>query len=126
MKRCKVLYVRMPFSTCCRMCNKEVQLKKCPTLLISDRKASVCWTPAYTVLLAEGAVSQMTIRVPSTVKRSQKMRGLKNFMHTRRMNRWNSVMFFNTDMFFRRSTYVFYRNVIVLLYAFIFHYQVIH
>lgn len=129
MKYCEVVYVEIVlfcFLICCRMFNEKVQLKECPTLLLSDRRASVSWTLEYTVLSAGGAVSQMTIRVLSTVKHYQKMRDLKNFMHTRRMSRWNLVMFFNANMFFGHSTYVFYKNLIIFLSAFIFHSQVIH
>lgn len=77
---------------------------------LSDRKASVSWTLVYIVLLVEEAVSPMKTHVLSTVKHSQKMRDLKNFLHTRKMNRWNLVMFLNENTFFRCSIYLFYKN----------------
>lgn len=77
---------------------------------LSDRKASVSWTRVYIVLLVDEAVSPMKIRVLSTVKHSLKMRDLKNFLRTRKMNRWTLVMFLKENMFFRCSIYLFYKN----------------
>lgn len=61
------------------------------------------------MLSVEGAVSQMKTRVPSTVKRSQKMRDLKNFLHTMKMSNWNLVMFLNENMFVE-CVCLFYEN----------------
>lgn len=61
------------------------------------------------MLSVEGAVSQMKTHVPSTVKRSQKMRDLKNFLHTMKMSNWNLVMFLNENMFVE-CVCLFYEN----------------